>query len=170
MSDKINKLEFLYDIIRQGDNMTNYKELNLISKSYFEGNKYNITLLSNVSALLNQYIDDINWIGFYIFKDNKLILGPFKGKIACTEIEMNSGVCGTAAFLKETLIVEDVHKFKGHIACDSASNSEIVVPIVIVGKLYGVLDVDSTSFGRFSDSDKDGLEEFVENIKKNIML
>ncbi|TDW25104.1 GAF domain-containing protein [Breznakia blatticola] len=121
-----------------------------------------ISLLSNASACMMQLLEDISWVGFYLYKHDNLILGPFQGKVACTNIAMNKGVCGTSAYKQETLVVEDVHKFPGHIACDSASNSEIVVPIIVNDTLYGVLDVDSTSFARFKEDEKELFEGFVE--------
>lgn len=141
--------------------MTNYKELNIIAKTFFESDIYEITTLSNASALLNSYLEDVSWVGFYLFKDSKLILGPFQGRVACTAIELNKGVCGKCANTLETVIVPNVHEFEGHIACDSRSNSEIVLPIIINNKLYGVLDIDSTSFNRFNETDKENLEVFI---------
>ena len=126
-----------------------------------------ISDLSNVSSLLFNTLDDVSWVGFYIYSNGKLLLGPFMGKPACTEIEVGKGVCGTAFAKKETVIVENVHVFSGHIACDSASNSEIVVPIFVDDKVVGVLDLDSTSFNRFNEEDKKGLEEIVELISKS---
>lgn len=146
--------------------MTNYKELNLISKTFFLKDNYEITTLSNAAALLNSYLDDISWVGFYLFKDNNLILGPFQGRVACTLIELGSGVCGKAAKELKTVIVPNVHEFKGHIACDSRSNSEIVLPIIINNKLYGVLDIDSTSFNRFNQKDEKELSTFIDNLSK----
>ncbi len=109
-----------------------------------------VTNLSNASALLNEYLDDINWVGFYYRRGDRLLLGPFQGKTACVSIPVGKGVCGTAAEQKETLVVQDVHLFAGHIACDCASNSEIVVPILADGEVVGVLDIDSPTVGRFS--------------------
>lgn len=126
-----------------------------------------ISDLSNVSSLLFNTLDDVSWVGFYIYSNGKLLLGPFMGKPACTEIEVGKGVCGTAFAKKETVIVENVHVFSGHIACDSASNSEIVVPIFVDDKVVGVLDLDSASFNRFNEEDKKGLEEIVELISKS---
>lgn len=148
--------------------MTNYNELNLISKSYFTNDKYEITILSNASALLNSYLEDVSWVGFYLFKDDKLILGPFQGLVACTEIKIGNGVCGTCAKTLETQIVPNVHKFPGHIACDSRSNSEIVLPIFVSDKFYGVLDIDSTSFNRFNEFDKENLETFISNLAESL--
>ena len=113
---------------------------------------------ANTSALLFQSLPDVNWVGFYFVEGNELTLGPFQGKPACTRIRIGQGVCGTAAQKRETVIVEDVNKFAGHIACDMVSNSEIVVPLLTWGKLIGVLDVDSASLNRFDEDDKEGLE------------
>lgn len=146
--------------------MTNYNELNLISKTYFLQDQYEITTLSNASALLNDYLEDVSWVGFYLFKDNHLILGPFQGKVACTTIELDKGVCGKAARELKTVIVPNVHLFEGHIACDSRSNSEIVLPIIINNKLYGVLDIDSTSFNRFNELDEKELSTFIDNLSR----
>ena len=114
--------------------------------------------LSNVSALLNMELSDINWVGFYLLKDNELILGPFQGKPACVTIPVGKGVCGTAVSTDSTILVKDVHKFPGHIACDSASNSEIVMPLHDKsGKVVAVLDIDSPNKGRFTEADKEGI-------------
>lgn len=120
-----------------------------------------IANLSNASALLNQALRDINWVGFYLMENGKLVLGPFQGKPACIEIRVGRGVCGTAVAEDSTMLVENVHEFPGHIACDSASNSEIVVPIHANGEVVGVLDIDSPLFSRFDKEDQKGLEEFV---------
>lgn len=126
-----------------------------------DGEDLPITKLCNASALINALIGRINWCGFYLVKNNTLILGPFQGMPACTKIEMGYGVCGTSALKRETLLIKDVHKFEGHIACDAASNSEIVVPIVKDDKLIGVLDLDSDEFGRFTELEKDYLEKSI---------
>ena len=127
-----------------------------------------LTKLCNASALINALIGRINWCGFYIVKNNLLILGPFQGMPACTKIEIGKGVCGTAALKKETILINDVHKFEGHIACDAASNSEIVVPIVKDDKLIGVLDLDSDEFDRFTDIERNYLERVVDILNKHI--
>lgn len=124
--------------------------------------------LGNASALLFYLLDDINWAGFYLYKNNELILGPFQGKPACTHIAIGKGVCGTAAGERVTQVVKNVHQFPGHIACDSASQSEIVVPIVKEGQLIGVLDIDSPIKERFDEEDAQGLENFVEILNKYI--
>ena len=127
-----------------------------------------ITKLCNASALINVLIGRINWCGFYLVKNNTLILGPFQGMPACTEIEIGKGVCGTSALKRETLLIKDVHKFEGHIACDAASNSEIVVPIIKENELIGVLDLDSDEFDRFTEVEKDYLERAINILNKYI--
>lgn len=127
----------------------------------------NIAMLANISACLWQELDDINWVGFYLFKNNELVLGPFQGKVACTHIPLQKGVCGTSAFNKETIIVKDVHQFPGHIACDSASNSEIVIPLIKENTLIGVLDIDSFKFNRFDYNDKILFEQIAQVISDN---
>ena len=146
--------------------MTEYTELSENLKAISENVKYNISILSNASSLIWEYMDRLNWCGFYLLEDGKLILGPFQGKVACTEIQLGKGVCGTAAVKDETILVEDVHSFDGHIACDSASNSEIVVPIHKDGALYGVLDIDSPVLARFTAEDQNGLELAVKALEE----
>ena len=138
--------------------------MNSIIKSYsslIENTNYKTSILSNTSSFLNMILEDINWVGFYLFIDNSLILGPFQGNTACTVISLDKGVCGAAARTLSTQRVENVHEFPGHIACDSRSNSEIVIPIVIDDNLFGVLDIDSPSYSRFTESDQVFLEEIV---------
>ncbi len=141
--------------------MTDYKLMNSQLKSLSEGVVWDVTILSNAAALLWDSLKDINWAGFYLFRGSRLELGPFQGKPACTVIEIGKGVCGTAVGEDRTQLVKNVHEFPGHIACDSASNSEIVVPVHAGGKIYGVLDIDSPILARFDEEDKAGLEEFV---------
>lgn len=124
--------------------------------------------LANISALLNQALTDINWVGFYMVKDGRLILGPFQGKPACAEIQIGCGVCGTAAERDEIILVEDVHEFPGHIACDSASRSEIVVPVHKNGEVAGVLDIDSPFPARFDEDDRQGLSEIVRMLEDRL--
>ncbi|ETT69975.1 GAF domain-containing protein [Bacillus mycoides] len=124
--------------------------------------------LSNASALLNQFLDRVNWVGFYVPEGNQLVLGPFQGMPACVRIPFGRGVCGVAAETKTTQLVADVHQFPGHIACDSASNSEIVVPIIKEGNIIGVLDIDSPEKNRFDEVDQHYLEKFVETLLKHI--
>ncbi len=141
--------------------MTDY---DLMCRELYElsdGIDYDITVLSNASALLFAQLDRLNWAGFYLFREGDLKLGPFQGKPACTVIRLGKGVCGTAAAEDRTVLVPDVHQFPGHIACDSASESEIVVPVHVRGELYGVLDIDSPFKNRFSEADRAGLELFV---------
>ena len=126
-----------------------------------EGVPHEVANLANASALLWQTLEGINWAGFYKMTDGVLVLGPFQGKTACTVIPVGRGVCGTAVKEDRTQVVADVHQFPGHIACDSASNSEIVVPIHVRGEVWGVLDIDSPHLGRFSEADRKGLEQFV---------
>ncbi len=124
-----------------------------------------LTTLSNASALLNEELDRINWVGFYLLHDGVLRLGPFQGKSACVRIPMGRGVCGTAAQNDKTELVYNVHDFPGHIACDSASNSEIVIPLHFEEKVVGVLDIDSPEVGRFSEKDREILEESAKIIE-----
>lgn len=130
-------------------------------KVMVESSDWTLSVLSNVSALLNEFLSDINWVGFYLLRDGILHLGPFQGKVACTQIEIGKGVCGTAIATAKTQLVPDVHLFPGHIACDSASNSEIVIPLYISNQLVGVLDIDSPQFNRFTQEDQIGLEAIV---------
>lgn len=124
--------------------------------------------LSNASAIIKAVMDRLNWAGFYIMRDGELVLGPFQGLPACNRIKLGMGVCGTAAATRKTQIVPNVHEFPGHIACDSASNSEIVVPIIKDDKVYGVLDLDSPEFNRFTEIEAGYLEQFVEKLNKYI--
>jgi L-methionine (R)-S-oxide reductase len=117
--------------------------------------------LANASALLYHSLDQVNWAGFYLLRGSELVVGPFQGKPACVRIALGRGVCGTAAQSRQTIVVADVHQFPGHIACDSASNSEIVVPMIKNDQLVGVLDIDSPITNRFDDADREGLERFV---------
>ena len=141
--------------------MTNYNSLCAQLKALTDGIPYETANLANASALLWQELPDINWAGFYKMEDGQLVLGPFQGKPACILIPVGKGVCGTAVAENRTQLVYNVHEFPGHIACDCASNSEIVVPIHKNGAIWGVLDIDSPSIGRFTEADKAGLEQFV---------
>src|SRR5688572_1178129 len=129
--------------------------------SLLEGERDFIANAANFSSLLYHSLRDVNWAGFYLLKEGELVLGPFQGKPACVRIEIGKGVCGTAAEQQQTIIVDNVHEFPGHIACDSASNSEIVVPLMREKKLIGVLDLDSPSMARFDEQDAEGLNELV---------
>lgn len=124
--------------------------------------------LANASALIMEFLPDVSWAGFYLMENGMLVLGPFQGKTACIEIPVGKGVCGTAVKENKTQLVPNVHEFPGHIACDSASNSEIVVPLRKEGTVIGVLDLDSTSFGRFTEEDREGLERFSEIIANHM--
>ncbi len=145
-----------------------YREINEGLKGLISGVPYFTANLANAAALLYNSLSDINWAGFYLMQDGKLILGPFQGKPACIEIAVGRGVCGTAVARGSAILVENVHEFEGHIACDSASNSEIVMPIRKNGVIIGVLDIDSPTIGRFSESDREGLEEFVRILESEI--
>ena len=146
--------------------MTDYKLLSEQLRALAEDEPNFIPVLSNASALINDNMTDLNWAGFYLMDNGSLLLGPFQGKVACIRIALGKGVCGTAAQLDETQLVPNVHEFPGHIACDSASNSEIVVPIHKDGKVIGVLDIDSPSLNRFTEEDKAGLEAFVKVLEE----
>jgi len=148
--------------------MTNYNELNLQLTGLIEGVPHKIANLANASALLYQTLEDLNWAGFYLMEDGQLVLGPFQGKTACIEIAVGKGVCGTAVAEDATQLVADVHQFPGHIACDSASNSEIVVPIHQNGQVVAVLDIDSPSLSRFTEADREGLEAFVRILEQHV--
>ena len=144
------------------DKKTLYAEIHRSLQAVLTGESDPIANLANAAALLFWSLPAINWAGFYLLKEHELVLGPFQGKIACVRIKLGQGVCGNAAEQRRTLVVPNVHEFPGHIACDSASNSEIVVPIVKNGALLGVLDIDSPEFARFDDNDKTELEKFVQ--------
>ena len=144
------------------DKKTLYTEINRALQAVITGESDLIANLANAAGLLFWNLTAINWAGFYLLKERELVLGPFQGKIACVRIKLGQGVCGTAAENRQTLLVPNVHEFAGHIACDSASNSEIVVPVIKNDALIGVLDIDSPEFARFDDNDKTGLEAFVQ--------
>ncbi|MCD2137206.1 GAF domain-containing protein [Salinicoccus halitifaciens] len=151
-------------------NITDYRMLNKTLESLLEDETNRIANLSNASSLLNQTLKDINWAGFYLYEEesDQLVLGPFQGLPACVRIDNGKGVCGTAFRGNDVFVVDNVHEFPGHIACDANSNSEIVVPIYKDGEPIGVLDIDSPVFDRFSEEDRLGLIEFVEVLKKYI--
>ena len=143
-----------------------YKMLCKLLEGLTQDVPHKIANLANASALLWQELEDLNWAGFYLLEGDTLVLGPFQGKPACIEIPVGKGVCGTAVQENKTLVVPDVHQFPGHIACDCASNSEIVIPICKNGAIIGVLDIDSPLFDRFSEEDRVGLEAFVKTLEK----
>jgi len=159
--EKIDKLNF-----NGKDKFYNYLNMKLTGLICEE--KDWLANLSNASALMWMLMEEINWVGFYLYKNDELVLGPFQGKPACTHIEIGKGVCGTAVETKSTQLVIDVHKFPGHIACDSQSNSEIVVPIIKASKVIGVLDIDSPIVNRFDEEDKKHIEKFVNLLIKYI--
>lgn len=144
-----------------------YEYLIKYLESTIEDEKNFIANISNASAIINENLDNLNWAGFYLYDGAELVLGPFQGKPACVRIKLNKGVCGTAAFEKKSLIVPNVHEFPGHIACDAASNSEIVIPMYKNDKLIGVLDLDSFEYNNFDETDKLYLEKVVEIILNN---
>lgn len=145
--------------------MNNNFLVQTISSFFDKNEKYDdITVLSNVSAIIKQLFPNINWVGFYLYKDGVLKLGPFQGKPACMKIELTKGVCGHCASTLKSIIVNDVHTFEGHIACDSDSNSELVVPIIINNNLYGLLDIDSPLVSRFTNDDLKTFESIVQII------
>ena len=142
----------------------NYKELCNKLAALMDEIPYRTANLSNAAALLWQELEEINWAGFYQLRDGRLVLGPFQGKPACILIPVGKGVCGTAVAENRVQRVEDVHRFPGHIACDSASNSEIVLPLSCRGEIWGVLDIDSPKLGRFTPEDEKGLSLIAEEI------
>ncbi|RAV22973.1 GAF domain-containing protein [Paenibacillus contaminans] len=147
-----------------GSREQNYESVIMQLQALLEGETDRIANLANASALLNQFLDRINWVGFYLYRDGELVLGPFQGLPACVRIPLTRGVCGKSASQRTTIRVANVHEFPGHIACDSASQSEIVVPIVKNGELIGVLDIDSPELNRFDEVDQSYLEKFVERL------
>ncbi|MCM3767176.1 GAF domain-containing protein [Neobacillus niacini] len=144
-----------------GDRQKNYELLKKQLHALIHDEKNQIANLSNAAALLNQFLDRINWVGFYLMEDGELVLGPFQGLPACVRIPVGKGVCGTAVSKLETQRVADVHQFPGHIACDAASQSEIVIPLVKGKEIIGVLDIDSPEKNRFDELDQTMLEEFT---------
>ncbi|MFC7684359.1 GAF domain-containing protein [Ureibacillus sp. GCM10028918] len=153
-------------ITYEGPVSKKYETLSKQLDALLEGETNLIANLSNASALLNQFLDNINWVGFYLMKEGELVLGPFQGLPACVRIAVGRGVCGTAVSEQKTMLVEDVHAFPGHIACDAASNSEIVIPFLKDDKVVGVLDIDSPLKARFTLEDQQGLELFVQTLQK----
>lgn len=151
------------------ENKTDYSALCQQLEALIQGVPHVIANLANASALIWQSLTDINWAGFYILEGDTLVLGPFQGKPACIEIPVGRGVCGTAVAENKTQLVPDVHTFPGHIACDSASNAEIVVPIRKNGQVWGVLDIDSPTLGRFPEEDRAGLEKVAEIISNSLL-
>ncbi|CDQ18316.1 GAF domain-containing protein [Halobacillus karajensis] len=150
---------------------TKTKNYDLVIKqltSLLEDEPDPIANLANASSLLNQFLEDVNWVGFYIWRKDQLVLGPFQGLPACVRIPSGKGVCGTAVSENKVQRIQDVHAFPGHIACDAASQSEIVIPIEKNGEIYGVLDIDSPSKNRFDEVDEEKLVEFVQTLQQYI--
>lgn len=152
----------------EGTEEEKYESLLRQLAALIKGEKDFIANLANASALLNQFLRDINWVGFYLWKDDELVLGPFQGLPACIRIPYGKGVCGSAIKQKETILVPNVEEFPGHIVCDAASKSEIVVPMLKGEKMIGVLDIDSPIYHRFNDTDREYLEKFVDLLIDNI--
>ncbi len=148
--------------------MVDYEDLNRKLKALIENVPHPIANLANASALLFEELEELNWAGFYLWDGEKLVLGPFQGRPACIEIALGRGVCGTAIAERKTLLVPNVHEFPGHIACDGASNSEIVVPIFDGDAIFGVLDIDSPKLERFSEEDRKGLEKWVRVLESEL--
>lgn len=151
------------------NHINNYQSLNQMLDTLLEGEDDIVSHLANASALLNQFLTDVNWVGFYTMKNGQLQLGPFQGKPACVTIPVGKGVCGTAVSEKSTMRIDDVHQFPGHIACDAASQSEIVVPIIINDSVFGVLDIDAPVKDRFTAEDQQGLENFVSILERHLL-
>jgi len=158
----------MYRVKRQDNQEDNYKLMAYMAKRVLEDYKDETASLANISAVINGYMDRINWVGFYIMKDGELVLGPFQGLPACIRIQVGKGVCGTAVAERATQVVPDVEQFPGHIACDSASKSEIVIPIYKNGEVYGVLDVDSPVLNRFGELEEKYLQEICALIGKQL--
>lgn len=150
----------------EGSKQEVYPEITAQFKALLEEEHDFIANMANGASLLYHLLKDVNWVGFYLYKEEQLILGPFNGKPACIRIQIGKGVCGTTAARRETIVVPDVHEFPGHIACDAASQSEIVVPMIKDGMLIGVLDIDSPIKNRFDEVDRQYLEEMVEILLK----
>lgn len=145
-----------------------YNQLSTQLDALLTGEQNVVANLSNTSALLHQFFERINWVGFYLMEDNELVLGPFQGLPACVRIPVGKGVCGTAVQQQASIIVPDVHNFPGHIACDAASRSEIVIPIMKDEQVLGVLDIDSPELNRFSETDRIGLEKVIQILVKHL--
>ena len=154
----------MYKIEAREDTRDNYEALLLAVRAHLEDESDLIANLANISAFIYHSLEGLNWAGFYIIKDDELVLGPFIGKPACTRIALDKGVCGAAATQRKVLVVPDVHQFPGHIACDGDTNSEIVLPLFKNGEVFGVLDIDSPLLGRFSDIDEEYLTKIAECI------
>lgn len=159
---------FKLDSLKNLNTEEKYKYMVMMLKGQLSSEPDNITNISNASAIVMAVIDDINWAGFYLMKGGELVLGPFQGLPACNRIKVGKGVCGTAVLEKSTQLIQDVHAFPGHIACDCATNSELVIPIIKNDTVYGVLDIDSPLEGRFTELEKKYLENFVDVLNQYI--
>ena len=146
-----------------------YRELVQLTEAIICDESDVIANMANISALLFERLPDVNWVGFYRLIDNELVLGPFQGKIACIRIPVGKGVCGACVSSGEIQRINDVHQFSGHIACDVSSNSELVIPISIAGKIVAILDIDSTLYSRFTNEDEQGINQIVEAFEHNIV-
>lgn len=151
----------MIDLNASGQGLDGYRLLAAQVQALFADERDFIANAAQFSAFLYQQVEELNWAGFYINRNEELVLGPFQGQVACVRIPFGRGVCGAAAATRQTQRVEDVHAFAGHIACDSASSSELVIPLVKAGRLIGVLDLDSPKLARFSEADQAGLEQLV---------
>ena len=158
----------MYRVKKQTDVESNYKLMVYMAKRVLEDDKDKIACLANISAVIYGYMDNINWAGFYLVKNGELVLGPFQGLPACTRIKLGSGVCGTAAIEQKIQVVDDVEKFPGHIACDGATKSEVVIPLIKNGVVFGVLDVDSPVLSRFAETEVKYLMEIAGLIEKHL--
>lgn len=166
----INEVSMFTPTALSNDTQSNYEQLRSQALALIEADVPLVTNVANLVALIAYYVPDLNWVGVYFLEGNTLYLGPFQGLPACTTIAMGKGVCGTAAKQRITMNVPDVHQFEGHIACDGASNSELVLPIVHQGTLLGVLDLDSPLFGRFQAVDQDQLEQLVHEFTSKLQI
>ncbi|GAE25829.1 free methionine-(R)-sulfoxide reductase [Halalkalibacter wakoensis JCM 9140] len=153
-----------------GNLQQQYETLNKQLDSLLAGEESLIANLANASSLLSHFLDDVNWVGFYLVENDQLVLGPFQGLPACVRIPIGRGVCGTAVEKEETILVPDVHQFPGHIACDAASRSEIVIPVRHKGTIVAILDIDSPLISRFTEEDQALLESFVNVLEKHLAL
>jgi len=147
-----------------------YQELLVQTNALIQNETDHIANMANISALLFDALEQVNWVGFYRVIEEQLVLGPFQGKVACIRIPLGTGVCGTAAKTKITQRISDVHQFDGHIACDATTNAEIVIPVQLNGDIIAVLDLDSTSYGRFDAEDQYGLEAIINAFEENLAL
>jgi L-methionine (R)-S-oxide reductase len=161
MSTKVSRDKIVDELDHLSEKATVYRSLAQSVRAILEGERDFLANAANLAAVLYEDLPQINWAGFYFLKGQDLVLGPFQGKPACTRIGPDKGVCGATVAKRETLVVKNVKKFPGHIACDTASRSEIVVPMIRQGRLIGVLDLDSPALARFDDDDRAGLEEIV---------